>query len=470
VLTKKEILEFSKFLDRKRNSKEQKLKSYLNKSPSKGPKPAAELAIRKRLKKELLTFLSLNQMESPNDKSFRHHVYAVKELFDRKALSSAWKIALQLEKKLVSENELQHLRELYEIMLDNSPSSAGPDVPDLIERYQATEETLQKRVKQKIELARIKNMNRQHRSEGGANYTPLSALQDKLKNSLNNNDIVHSAVLMKTARRLAISHQKLDEYSSTFEEVYLHYRDFTPLNTEERRSKQDIYYAQFHVLYRLLKLKKLNNELHRMHKSAVIFKLDSEAYYSLSLIEIIAAFYSGKLELSKKMCIDMLSRSFIPAKYSLNLHLNYVVILACLKEYKLAAQIFATFRHSDEWCRKKMGWEWVLRKNLIYIMIQYDMGNLDIAEYQLSKFKSRKMKEVIDTSPEIMLFLDLLHGYFRSPESLDTSKLEELENKYFSDPQTIEVKKLSYYAWLKSKITKSEYYTEMLKLMEKYGA
>lgn len=470
VLTKKELLEFSRFLDRKRKSKDQKLKSYLNKSSFKQPKSAAELTIRKRLKRELLTFLALKQMENTSDNHFKHHVYAVKELFHRKALSSAWKLALQLEKKIISENEIQTLRDLYEIMLDNSPSSAGPDVAYLIKQYQKTEEILQKRIKQKIELARIKNTTRQMRSEGVANNTSLSKIHETLLESLKKNDIVHSAAIMKTARRLSISHQNLADYSAAYERTYLHYKSFTPLNSEERRSKQDIFYAYFHVLYRLLQLNKLNKELALMHESSINFKLDSDAYFSLSLIEIIAAFYTGKLELSEKLCDDILSRSFIPAKFSLNLYLNYVVILACLKKHKEAAQIFATFRHSDEWCRKKMGWEWVLRKNLIYIMLQYDMGNIDIAEYHLLKFKSKKMKDVISMHPEILLFLELLGAFFQSPNSIGKSKLEELEKKYFSASSTIEVKKLSYYAWLKSKTTKNDYYSEMLILMNKYGA
>ncbi len=470
ILTKKERIEFSRFLDRKRQSKDQKLKSYLQKIPSKSPKTAAELTIRKRLKKELLTFLSLKQMESKPDTDFKHHVYSVKELFDRKALSSGWKLALQLEKKLRAENELQYLRELYEIMLDNSPSSAGPDVNVLIERYQEVEETLQKRIRQKIELASIKNTTRKLRTEGGINNTSGSAVHNTLVKSLKRNDIIHSAAIMKTARRLAISHQNLSDYSEAFERTYHFYKAYEPLNSEERRAKQDIYYAYFHVLYRLLQLEKLNYELDLMHKSSLNFKLDSDAYFSLSLIEIIAAFYTGKLELAKKLCDDMLTRPFIPAKFSLNLYLNYVVILSCLKDHREAARIFATFRHSDEWCRKKMGWEWVLRKNLIYIMIQYDMGNIDIAEYHLSRFKSKKMKEVIDMHPEIVLFLDLLNTYFQSPNNIDKAKLEELENKYFSDVQTIEVKKLSYYAWLKSKTTKNDYYQEMLTLMNKYGS
>ena len=49
-------------------------------------------------------------------------------------------------------------------------------------------------------------------------------------------------------------------------------------------------------------------------------------------------------------------------------------------DIKAASKLFSKFYHTDKWYIDKIGIDWLIKKNIIEILLQIDLGNIDIVE------------------------------------------------------------------------------------------
>ena len=60
-----------------------------------------------------------------------------------------------------------------------------------------------------------------------------------------------------------------------------------------------------------------------------------------------------------------------------------------LEKYKESNKIIYSIENSDKWLEKKMGKEWILRKNLGEILNLYERGNVEIAMSRIKSFEKQ---------------------------------------------------------------------------------
>lgn len=137
-------------------------------------------------------------------------------------------------------------------------------------------------------------------------------------------------------------------------------------------------------------------------------------------------------------------------------------------DFSKAYQIIKSLRHSDIWYEKKMGWVWVVKKNLIEILVLTELDKLDLVLVRLQQFKRKFSKQLQDRGEErVLTFVKLISRYYENPELV--SKLEfknEVENSFKwlgKDQEDIFV--MSFYAWLKSKMERENLYKVTLELV-----
>lgn len=135
--------------------------------------------------------------------------------------------------------------------------------------------------------------------------------------------------------------------------------------------------------------------------------------------------------------------------------------------YQPANKVLLAINHSDKWCEKLMGKEWVLKKNLGELIIQYEFGNLDLA---LTKVKAieRNFSDLL-TQPvykNVGPFLQLLEQLILQPDAATRKAFfRQVEAALeFLPPEKEDLQAISYYAWLKSKMVSRRYYDVLLEL------
>jgi hypothetical protein len=89
----------------------------------------------------------------------------------------------------------------------------------------------------------------------------------------------------------------------------------------------------------------------------------------------------------KVLMENLLQKSSMPlaAKDQLTAQLSLGFTYFTQSAFGKANRVLMSTKRSDKWCESKMGREWVLKKNLGELIIQYELGNIDLT---LNKIKS----------------------------------------------------------------------------------
>ncbi|MCG8581634.1 MAG: hypothetical protein MI866_17040 [Bacteroidales bacterium] len=180
-------------------------------------------------------------------------------------------------------------------------------------------------------------------------------------------------------------------------------------------------------------------------------------------------FFSGHINEAIRM-VDaaFMQKLRLKPEEVLNLKLNKAIYHFYNEEYKVALQELLSIEHSNAWCAKIAGIEWVVKKDLLDLFIQYELGNLDIAAnkiraMQRHKYSSGKLPQM----ERVLVFLNLINQMVDDPSIAQTKEFYDLVENSF-DWIPIEQEDLHasvYYAWMKSKIVNQKPYAVLLDLI-----
>lgn len=155
---------------------------------------------------------------------------------------------------------------------------------------------------------------------------------------------------------------------------------------------------------------------------------------------------------------------------SLELRFTLMLFLFQQEEFAAAYDIFKKMNHSDGWYEKKMGWIWVLKKNVLEILVLIELDKLDLVLVRLRRFKQKfnlPLKEIKET--RVLVFMQLVAVYYENPVEVTSEKFKARVEKSFewkgTDKEDIFV--MSFYAWLKAKMEYRSLYKTVLGLVSK---
>ena len=149
----------------------------------------------------------------------------------------------------------------------------------------------------------------------------------------------------------------------------------------------------------------------------------------------------------------------------LNLKINLTVYYSYQQLYKKANRILQTLNHSDNWLEKKMGIEWVLKKSLIEIMLQFELGNIDIVLNRIRSFE-HNFEDLFNhpTYKRVSVFTKMIKTTIDTPEIMQSKVfIEEVKSTLVqqnSDQEDLQA--MSFYSWLKAKMLNQNYYEVLL--------
>ena len=155
---------------------------------------------------------------------------------------------------------------------------------------------------------------------------------------------------------------------------------------------------------------------------------------------------------------------------TLDIYLSLVMFYIQKNDYKKAHHIFSKFYHTDKWYIEKAGKEWVLKKNLIEIILHIELHHIDLVDSRLTSFKRHYYAYLKQINQErVITYLSFVEQYYKHPERVtsNTFKLKVEHAFEWIEAQREDIFVMSFYAWLKSKMENASLYETTLTLVKR---
>ena len=151
----------------------------------------------------------------------------------------------------------------------------------------------------------------------------------------------------------------------------------------------EILYLISNTLFRNKKFSESLEYLNQMHlcmleNKGKYFKDFNLKYHLLLALNLN---YSGKQDDAISLLEPIIQKKDVDIISQLDIYLSLIVFYSQQKDLKKAHNLFSKFYHTDNWYIEKAGIEWTIKKNIIEILMQIDLGNVDIVESRFLSFK-----------------------------------------------------------------------------------
>jgi len=432
-------------------------------------------ALRKRLYQSIIDFIaniSLDE-EKATDMQIIKFVLASRTFLLHKQYKVAYKI-LDKAEALAKENHLfPLLNEIYHTKIQYAYANPNINIDDLIDRFNNNQKNHIIEDKLNIAYAKIRQ---------GINEFALSSqfvsFQNLVSDTLEKYDIdIKKSMSFKSLYQL----MKIVSISAFATNDYLKIEPFL-INTyqvllnHKNKEKQLYYHLQvlYLIAYTLFRNKKFEESLEFLENLKVLMMQNKQKHYrsfKLKYNLLLALNYNFTNQQNKAIGIlePFLNRKHSDLESLLDIYLSLVMIHFQKGELYEARQIFSKFYHTDKWYISKVGKEWVIKKNIIEILLHIELGNIDLVESRFLSFKRNYFKFLTEINQErAITYLNLVDEYYKTPENVTSENFKtKVENSFeWVGGKQEDIFVMSFYAWLKSKMEKEDIYQTTLSLVQ----
>mgnify|MGYP000849524974 FL=1 len=465
----KNVQLFKLLIKNELNSKEVCLKLY------KAYKKDAYHALRKRLYQSLIDFIANSSLEEDKvvDMQIIKYVLASRTFLLHKQYKVAFNILDRAEVMAQENNLFPLLNEIYHTKIQYAYSNTSVKLDELIEKFKTNQKYYLQEDRLNIAYAKIRESINEVTVKGEfINFQNL--VKDTLKEY--DIDITESMSFMSLYQLM-----KIVTISAFATNDYLKIEPFLKntydiLLTHKNKEKQLYYHLQvlYMIAYTLFRNKKFNESLDFLEMQYELMSQKKDKYYNefkLKYHLILALNFNFLGNQDKAISI---LKPFLNSKHSdleslLDIYLSLVMMYFQKGDFQNARQIFSKFYHTDKWYIEKVGKEWVIKKNLIEILLHIELKNVDLVESRLLSFRrnySKFLKEI--KQQRAITYLNLVNEYFNAPEKIT---ILEFKNKVENSFEWIGGKQedifvMSFYAWLKSKMENKPLFNTTLDLIK----
>jgi len=175
-----------------------------------------------------------------------------------------------------------------------------------------------------------------------------------------------------------------------------------------------------------------------------------------------------------KLAIALLKEELHKAKLfgveDLNIILSVIMMKVQVGLFKEAAVLLNQLKHSEKWYTHKMGKDWVLQKHFMEIILNIELGNIDRVDSRLRSFLRSYSDYFRQIGQErVLIFIKLIKQFYHNPEYVTSAEFYlKVEQSFdWRLPEQEDIFVMSCYAWLKSKMFKTDLYITTLELVAK---
>jgi hypothetical protein len=426
-------------------------------------------SIRKRLLKQLMEFLVLKRMdEDTTSASYIMGLISVSHfLFESNQGSTAWHYLLKSEELALRNEQYDLLDNIYNLQIAHANHKAAPAIETIINNWKTNKELADEDERANVAKMIIKyNLEKKIKEEVALDlHQEIERVLDEYQ--LDNVVFKRPKLLfnfLSIVRSAVLASKDYASFAPVIIDLFKETERKELFQNKDHYYKLSILYMICHVLYRsrnfalaLEYLEQFKNEMGTHKKSHYAF-----FYPKYVLLYAAVKSYSGENEESIKVLEDaMPTVSVNSITDALNINLNLTVYQFQQEKYSEALRTLIKFEHSDSWYIKRMGAEWVMRKNLIELLTHFEKGNTDLALSKIVAFKKNHKKVLeLPIYSRIKTFLGFIQDCIDKPYWVASKEyFEYVDNTLERWPlESEDLQAMAFYCWLKSKMLKKGYY------------
>ena len=427
-----------------------------------------------RLKEEVHSFLLLKRrIDHPSPETRIHGLISLSDhLNDNHQPELAWKNLAKAEVIAEESEHYQLLEEVYRKQVTLGSSIPEADLDVIYEKYQKNKKEAEKEASLEIAFSFLKK--HLHGLSLGSEQIDFDKLVSTtferfgLKKEAAQN--LKSLYTLASIVRIEMFSRK-DFYSF---EPYL-VSSYKALKRQQQENKRyhfyelSLRYMIAHVYYRNRKFDLAGDALQKLEEGMGEHNkhLYSSFYARYCSLKAAIEGYTGKNQDAITTLTEFLeSKDLISnSHHHYNALLNLCIAHFAGNDFKMSNRVLYQFPHSDGFLAKKMGDEWVMKKQMVEILIQYELGNPEIALTRIRSFEKKyKPMFKFPIYGRMKVFLGFIKKVIDSPyEVSDKEFIAKVEGTLSAIPYEREdTQAVAFYCWLKSKMYKADYYQTLL--------
>lgn len=432
-------------------------------------------ALRKRLFQSIIEFIANNSLNDENSTDIHliKYIVAARAFLKQGQMDVGFKV---LEKAEIKANELQLfsiLNEIYHTKIEYAHQYSKINFDDLIAKFYTNQEQHQLEERLNIAYAKIRIALREIQHQKKIIEIKLLVNNVLEENSIVISDVLSFKSLYQIIQILNISTSQNFQFWNI--ESYL-LETYQIVQNHKAKDKQlyyhiEILYIIANTLFRNKKftlsleyLELMNQYMHQnKRKYLKEFNLKNQLLLALNHN------YIGNQSFAINLLIPFINKKNIDLASQLDIYLSLIVFYSQKNEFKKAQGLFTKFYHSDKWYIEKAGIEWVIKKNLIEILLQIDLGNIDVVDSRILSFKRTYFNHLKNINQEkVITYLKLVEIYYKNPEIVTSDEFHQKVESSFEwvTREKEDIFMMSFYAWLKAKMTRKDVYLVTLALID----
>ena len=466
-------VELLKLLQQNKTYKTEELIGKLYKNE---PNPVAYYAVRKRLMRHLSDFILLKRMEGDTTDSapIMGMLALARYLFEVRIDKLAWAYLRKAEKLALSSEQYDLLNSIYNLQIERADNEYADDLDQIIVRRNHN-----KRIADEDERAGIANslITRQLREvrKQGSDMHFDRIIKEVLK-AYNLSEAVSKRPpllfkLMSITRSAILASKDFLSFEpyiiSRYQETAQQY-GFSKAN---QYYKLGLLYMIAHVLYRN---KKFTLSVQYLEELKAVLETDGKGhtayYYPRYILLLVANYVFLHRNQEAILLLENLLKQeslVMGTKDQLTAQLALSFTYFTQGAFGKANRVLMRIKRSDKWCESKMGREWVLKKNLGELIIQFELGNEDLTLNKIRSiertFGNLLLHPVYSNVKHYLLLIRYLIDHPQAATRPDFMQRVEATLEYTTFERT-DIQAMSFYAWLKAKMLNRPYYEVLLEL------
>lgn len=431
-------------------------------------------ALKKRLDDSLLDFLAGNLLQTQVSEEVKviKLLLTSRKLFAHEQYKEAFQLAHKAESKAQELGSYSLLNELYHTLIEHSHHPLSQDQTVIFDKLQANNASFMMQERLNMVYASIRKAFYELEQTGTSfDFDHLLKVNYE-KYRIPEQD----GYTFQTLYQLAHIADITGAYSRNYHSINLFFESKisalkgSPNDIERFLNYHiDLLYSVANIYFRKKQFDKCKLYLDEMYQQMQRY---NRKYHDTRIIRYTTLYalnenFTGNYKKAEWLLDQLNEASFQPEEL-LAPQLTRVMIHFQQDELESARKLLTTFYRSDSWYEKVAGKEWCLHRKYIEILLYIELGDVDFADARIQSL-TRKYRGYFKTNSDsqILPFLKLVKKYYHTPDIATTEAFINLVEKttQWKTREEEDLFLMSFYAWLKSKMTLQPLYETTLELV-----
>tara|TARA_B110000285_G_scaffold58438_1_gene66863 strand:- start:413 stop:1894 length:1482 start_codon:yes stop_codon:yes gene_type:complete len=431
--------------------------------------------LKKRLYDRLVDFISTRslQTEVSTEIEIIKRLLLARKLFAYSKYKLAFKTLHKLEAEAIEINHFTLLNEIYHTLIEHSHYELSQEQSILFEKLAVNNTRFLEQEKLNMVYALVRRAYNEAEQDGSS--VELALILESNYNKYNISD--KQGYNFQSLYQLALIADISGAHKRNYHEIELFFVDKVkqlqggPEDTEKMLIYHiNLLYSVANIFFRkkefnlsMAYLDDMSTQMERFDK-----KYYQNSYIKLTTLRALNLNYTGNHQLAAQELDSLFNISKNSVDELLNAKLARVIIHFQQNELELANKILVKFQRSDNWYERNVGFDWLLNKSFIEILLHIELNSVDFVESRINSFV-RKYRTYFKKAEHIqaMEFLKLAQKFYNDEfvVNSDDFKKSIKDSLLFRGVEQEDIFTMSYYAWLKAKIEGQNIYDTTMEMI-----